>query len=155
MKAEEIKAAATSYLRKKCMAVNAEVGLCRGGRFRADLLALTFYGDTTVVEVKSSVADFRADKKWHNYLEFANKFYFAMTQTTYSKVKDSIPKGIGVMLASEFQDSAGRTRKALKVVKPAFRREIDAETNINLIIRLAFRNADASRFAKRKRRKRK
>jgi hypothetical protein len=156
MKADQIKAAVTSYLRKKQMAVNAEVGLCRGGRYRADLLALTFYGDTTVVEVKSSVADFKADKKWHNYLPFANKFYFAMTAATYSKVKDLIPKGIGVMLVSEFQDSVGRTRKSLKVAKPAYRREIEAETNINLIIRLAFRNADASGFARKRRgRKRK
>lgn len=155
MQALAIKEAATSYLRSKMMAVNAEVGLCKGGRFRADLLALTFYGDTTVVEVKSSVADFRADKKWHNYLEFANKFYFAMTAATYAKVKDDIPKGIGVMIASEVPDSLGRQRKKLKVVKPAFRREIDAETNINLIIRLAFRNADASGFAKRRRKRRK
>jgi hypothetical protein len=135
------------------MAVNAEVGLCAGGRFRADLLALTMYGDVTIVEVKSSVADFRADKKWHNYLGFCNKMYFALTPAVYAKVKDSIPKGIGVMLVSDFQDSMGRSRTSLKVAKPAFRQEFDAETNINLIIRLAFRNSDASGFAKRRRRR--
>jgi hypothetical protein len=155
MDAEAIKEAATSYLRSKMMAVNSEVGLCKGGRYRADLLALTFYGDTTVVEVKSSAADFRSDKKWHHYLEYANKMYFAMTAATYAKVKDDIPKGIGVMLASEVPDSLGRTRKKLRVARPAFRREIDAETNINLIIRLAFRNAEASGYAKRRRKRRK
>lgn len=154
MDAQRIKDAVTSYFRRKCMAVNAEVGLCQGGRLRADVLALAMYGDVTIVEVKSSVADFRADKKWRSYLDFCNKMYFAFTPAVYEKVKDDIPKGIGIMLVSNFEDSLGRSRASLKVKKPAYRQEFDADTNINLIIRLAFRNADCSGFGRARRRRR-
>src|SRR5271168_971496 len=40
---------------------------------RADILAL--------VEIKSSVADFRADRKWIEYRDFADRFYFAVPGT--------------------------------------------------------------------------
>lgn len=38
---------------------------------RADVLALGKGGDLVIVEIKSSVADFRADHKWPHYREFA------------------------------------------------------------------------------------
>ena len=38
---------------------------------RADLIALAPDGALTIVEVKSSVADFRADRKWPDYEDFA------------------------------------------------------------------------------------
>jgi hypothetical protein len=146
--ASEIKTAATRYFVKKRMAVNEEMGLCRGGRFRADLLCLSFSGDVTIVEVKSSVADFRADKKWHNYVELSNRFYFAMSPAVYAKVKDDIPRGVGVLLVSRATDRMGRNLLKSKVAKYAFRRELDAVVNLDLIIRLAFRNAQFNRFAK-------
>jgi hypothetical protein len=148
--AADIKKGATQYFVKKRMAVNEEMGICKGGRFRADLLCLSFSGDVTIVEVKSSVADFRADKKWHNYVTHSNRFYFAMTQATYSKVRDSIPRGVGVLLISQATDRIGRHYLKHRVVKPAYWRELNAEININLIIRLAFRNAEHNRYAKRR-----
>ncbi len=45
---------------------------------RADLLALDGSGQFLLVEVKSSVADFRADGKWPDYLPFCDFFYFAV-----------------------------------------------------------------------------
>lgn len=148
--ASEIKTAATRYFVKKRMAVNEEVGLCKWGRFRADLLCLNFYGDVTVVEVKSSVADFKSDKKWHNYLDYSNRFYFALSPAVYAKVKDDIPRGVGVLLVSRATDRLGRNLLKSNVAKPAYWRELNAETNINLIIRLAFRNAEHNRYAKRR-----
>lgn len=148
--ASEIKLAATRYFVKKRMAVNEEMGLCRGGRFRADLLCLSFSGDVTIVEVKSSVADFRSDKKWHNYLEHSNRFYFALSPAVYAKVKDDIPRGVGVLLISRATDRLGRSLLRAKVAKYAHRRELDATINLDLIIRLAFRNAQFNRFAKRR-----
>ena len=44
---------------------------------RADILALGKGGDLVIVEIKSSVADFRADHKWPHYREFADRLYFA------------------------------------------------------------------------------
>ena len=37
---------------------------------RADILALGKTGDLVIVEIKSSVADFRADRKWTTYRDF-------------------------------------------------------------------------------------
>src|SRR5215468_6113413 len=45
---------------------------------RADILALGKTGDLVIVEIKSSVADFRADRKWATYREFADRLYFAV-----------------------------------------------------------------------------
>src|SRR5262247_3617820 len=45
---------------------------------RADVLALGKNGELLIVEVKSSVADFRADKKWTTYRGFSDRFYFAV-----------------------------------------------------------------------------
>src|SRR5213082_684226 len=45
---------------------------------RADILALGKTGDLLIVEIKSSVADFRADRKWTGYREFADRLYFAV-----------------------------------------------------------------------------
>jgi hypothetical protein len=42
---------------------------------RADVLALGKTGDLIIVEIKSSVADFRADRKWARYREFADRLY--------------------------------------------------------------------------------
>jgi hypothetical protein len=45
---------------------------------RADILALGRSGDLIIVEIKSSVADYRADRKWTSYREFADRLYFAV-----------------------------------------------------------------------------
>ena len=47
---------------------------------RADIIALDRKGIITVVEVKSSLADFRSDVKWQEYLEFCDLFYFAVSK---------------------------------------------------------------------------
>lgn len=45
---------------------------------RVDVIAVDGRSHITVVEVKSSPADFRADRKWRDYLEFGDAFYFAV-----------------------------------------------------------------------------
>lgn len=45
---------------------------------RVDLIALDGQGLVLIVEVKSSVADFRADQKWPGYAEFCDLLYFAI-----------------------------------------------------------------------------
>ena len=53
----------------------AELTLASGRR--ADLVGLDKSGKITIVEIKSSIADFKADTKWHEYKEFSDYFYFA------------------------------------------------------------------------------
>ena len=44
---------------------------------RADLVALDGGGELWIVEVKSSVADFRADQKWQDYRAHCDRLFFA------------------------------------------------------------------------------
>ena len=47
---------------------------------RADILALGTKGELVIVEIKSSIADFRADTKWLHYRDFADRLYFAVAK---------------------------------------------------------------------------
>ena len=51
----------------------------RTGR-RVDLMALEDKRDITIVEVKSSRQDFTSDTKWPEYIEWADRFYFAVAE---------------------------------------------------------------------------
>ena len=45
---------------------------------RVDVIAIDGRGGTSIIEIKSSVQDFRSDGKWQAYLEFCDRFYFAV-----------------------------------------------------------------------------
>ena len=45
---------------------------------RVDLMALGPKGELWVVECKSCRADFQSDAKWHGYLEWCDRFFFAV-----------------------------------------------------------------------------
>lgn len=66
---------------------------------RVDLIALDRKGAFTVVEVKSSVADFRSDNKWREYLEFCDRFYFAVPLDFPT---DILPTECGLMVADAY-----------------------------------------------------
>ena len=66
---------------------------------RADVLGLGKAGDLLIVEIKSSVADFRADRKWTTYRDFADRLYFAVPAHFPQAL---IPKECGLMLADQF-----------------------------------------------------
>lgn len=51
----------------------------KSGR-RVDIIALGRDGIITVIEVKSSRQDFQSDRKWPEYLEWADRFYFAVAE---------------------------------------------------------------------------
>ncbi len=48
---------------------------------RADLVALNERGDIWIVEIKSSLADLRADNKWEDYRLHCDRLFFAFTAT--------------------------------------------------------------------------
>ena len=52
-----------------------EISLASGRR--ADLVALTRSGDIWIIEIKSSIEDFRVDRKWPEYRLFSDRFFFA------------------------------------------------------------------------------
>jgi hypothetical protein len=66
---------------------------------RADVMALGRGGDLLIVEVKSSVADFRADRKWPDYWDFCDRLYFAVAEDF---PRDLIPEECGLLVADGF-----------------------------------------------------
>lgn len=134
MDAKHIAQSVSVYWQKKLYVVNQEVGLCKHGRLRADLIATNMGMYIILIEVKSSVADFRTDKKWHKYLPFSNKMYFAMAPEVYEKVKDKIPKGIGVFLVYP----SGHT----KIKDRAHHREVKPAVRLNIAARLVYRSGE-------------
>ncbi|MGI9385807.1 MAG: MmcB family DNA repair protein [Methyloligellaceae bacterium] len=74
-----------------------EVTLATGRR--ADIAALSRTGDIWIVEIKSSLADFRADSKWEEYRDFCDRFLFAV-DTDFPV--DVIPEHAGLMIADRF-----------------------------------------------------
>jgi len=51
--------------------------LCLASGRRADLVALSPAGELWIVEIKSSVEDFRADRKWPDYRAHCDRLFFA------------------------------------------------------------------------------
>lgn len=66
---------------------------------RADLFCVGRKGEIAIVEVKSGVADFRADNKWTDYSEYCDTFYFAVSQRF---PHDLIPQQCGLVIADGF-----------------------------------------------------
>jgi hypothetical protein len=54
----------------------AEVPL--GGGRRADILGVDTQGRLTLVEIKVSLADLRGDRKWPEYLDYCDRFFWAV-----------------------------------------------------------------------------
>lgn len=66
---------------------------------RADIFALGKSGELIIVEIKSSVADFRADRKWTSYKDYADRLYFAVPNEFPSLL---IPEDCGLIVADGF-----------------------------------------------------
>lgn len=66
---------------------------------RADVAALSPTGDLWIVEIKSSVEDFRTDRKWPDYRLHCDRLFFATHQGV---PVDIFPAEAGLMLADSF-----------------------------------------------------
>jgi len=66
---------------------------------RADLVALGGDGEIIIVEIKSSVADFRADQKWMDYRLHCDRFFFATIVDVPSEI---FPADAGLIVADAF-----------------------------------------------------
>lgn len=79
---------------------------------RADVMAVDPAGEMTIVEVKSSIADFRADRKWHEYAPFCDRFYFAVGETF---PVDILPDHSGILVADAYGAVVLRDAPAMKM----------------------------------------
>jgi hypothetical protein len=66
---------------------------------RADLVALGGDGEILIVEIKSSVTDFRADQKWMDYRLHCDRLFFATIVDVPSGI---FPPDAGLIVADAF-----------------------------------------------------
>ena len=104
-----------------------EVPLANGRR--ADVLAVDGKGTFTVVEVKSSTQDFRADGKWPDYRPFCDRFYFAVSEAF---PMDLIPDTCGLLVADAF---------GAEVLRAAPEHRLDAARRKAMLIRFCLAGA--------------
>jgi hypothetical protein len=94
---------------------------------RADVMALSRSGEIWIIEIKSSVEDFRIDRKWPEYRPFCDRFFFA----THADVPETLfPAEEGLFVADAY--GAELVREAGK------RAELAAATRKALLIRLGW-----------------
>lgn len=107
-------------LRARGFAMVSELPLATGRR--ADIVGLGPAGDLWIVEVKSSIEDFRVDEKWPDYRLSCDRLFFASHAGVPAEI---FPEDAGFMLADQFGAEmlreapehrlAGATRKAMLV----------------------------------------
>src|SRR5436190_24389424 len=81
---------------------------------RADIFAVGRSGSLTIVEVKSSIEDWRVDLKWPDYLEWCDQLYFAVPVDFPQAL---IPAEIGLIVADAY---------GAAVLRPPPRRQLAA-----------------------------
>jgi hypothetical protein len=101
---------------------------------RLDVAAISDSGEITGVEIKVSLGDFRADEKWTEYLEFCDRYYFAVPDGFPHEV---LPADHGLIVADKF---------GAAIVREARHSPIVAARRKALLIR--FGRTAAERFAR-------
>ncbi|MCR8826294.1 MmcB family DNA repair protein [Pseudosulfitobacter koreensis] len=66
---------------------------------RVDVMALGPKGEIWVVECKSSRADYMSDSKWQGYLEWCDRFFWAVDADFPT---DLLPEGTGLIIADGY-----------------------------------------------------
>jgi hypothetical protein len=84
-------------LRQAGFATLTEITLATGRR--ADVMALGAAGAIWIVEIKSSLADFRCDAKWPDYRDYCDRLFFAIPQRMDREV---IPAETGLIVADSW-----------------------------------------------------
>lgn len=100
---------------------------------RPDLIGLNQAGIIRIVEIKSSVADFRADQKWHEYLDFCDEFFFASHPEVPQKI---FPNQEGFLLADKY---------GCEIMREPVARKLSAPTRKALTLKIARAASDRLR----------
>ena len=120
-------------------AVLAEVPLGNGRR--ADLVGLDRQGRFSLIEVKSSRADFLADHKWQDYGDWCDAFYFAVDAAF---PRDLLPAAVGVIVADAHDAVIVRPSVQERSMASARRRSLTVRFARLAAVRLAAAVEEAS-----------
>lgn len=98
------------------------------------MIALDASGRFLIVEIKTSAADYRADRKWREYLDYCDWFAFAVPAGFPAHL---LPPEVGLMVADSYDAVSHRPAMAAPPLSPARRRQV--------LIRFARTSADRVR----------
>jgi len=76
---------------------------------RVDVMGLGPKGEIWIVECKSSRTDFTSDRKWRGYLEWADRFFFAVDSAFPTEI---LPAEAGLLLADAYDAEIVRMPEA-------------------------------------------
>lgn len=85
---------AARHLRERGYAIVKEMTFANGRR--GDIVALSSTGELLVVEVKSSLEDYRVDGKWPDYRDYCDGFLFAVAPDFPREI---LPEDVGLIVA--------------------------------------------------------
>lgn len=111
------------FLRHDLLSI-AEVPLGNGRR--VDLFALSPKGLVTIVEIKVSRADLLGDGKWPEYLDYCDRFFWAVPQGFDLSLLDRpsmLPERTGLIVADRYD--AAILREAQSTMLASARRKVE------------------------------
>jgi hypothetical protein len=88
---------------------------------RVDVIGLNEVGEFVIVEIKSTVEDFRSDRKWREYLTFCERFFFAVPDGFPEAL---LPEDCGLIVADGFDAAIRRPAPELAVNGTRKRRQL-------------------------------
>lgn len=97
---------------------------------RADLICLSDNGEVAIVEIKTSIEDFRVDRKWPDYRQHCDRLYFA---THPGVPADIFPETCGLIVSDGY---------AAEILREAPEEKMAAATRKALTLRFARLSAD-------------
>jgi hypothetical protein len=128
------------FLRNQIM-VQPEVSM-RNNR-RADLMGINAKGEIIVVEIKVSRADLLSDQKWPEYLDYCDRFFWAVPSGfDFSPIEGEafLPGRTGLIVADAYD--AEIIRSAALVPLAAARRKVEIQRLARLAMRRLMGIAD-------------
>ncbi|WP_099827702.1 MmcB family DNA repair protein [Oceaniglobus indicus] len=90
---------------------------------RVDVMALGPKGEVWIVECKSSRVDFTSDRKWQGYLEWCDRYFWAVDAAFPT---DLLPDGTGLMIADAYDAEILRMGPETRL--PPARRRVMTQT---------------------------
>lgn len=90
---------------------------------RADLMGIDSKGKLVIVEIKVAKADLMGDQKWRDYLDYCDRFYWAVTPDLahICNGDDFLPDIAGLIVADRYDAALSREASDLKLA-PARRK---------------------------------
>jgi hypothetical protein len=119
--AAEVARGVTRLLCRHDLFAMCEVPLPNGRR--ADLMAIGARGELTIVEIKVAKADLLGDQKWTDYLDYCDRFFWAVPQALAHLLDEArfLPDHAGLMVADRY-DAVVMREPSTRPLAPARRK---------------------------------